>query len=81
MKSPVAWSLRKGEPKKSGPTEGYFCPNESTEYYEVADEQTHSLVGYGKHVAQEKIRDGLREEVHRQAGRRSVMVEVLFRVG
>jgi hypothetical protein len=57
--APVSWQsqIGKGGPKKKVPTDGYFCPNQSCEYYGIADEQTHALVGYGNHGRQEEIRD------------------------
>lgn len=56
---PVAWIKRKGcgGPKKKISTEGYFCPNEGSEYYGIADERIHALVGDGSHGKQEEIRD------------------------
>jgi hypothetical protein len=56
---PVAWALRKGKggPKKKIATGGYFCPNESCACYGITDEQTHALVGYGRHGMHEEIRD------------------------
>ena len=38
-------------------SEGYFCSNQSCEYYGIRDEVTHALVGYGKHGLHEAIRD------------------------
>jgi IS1 family transposase/transposase-like protein len=56
---PVAWVERKGRGgrKKWILTEGYFCPNKACEYYGIADEQVHALVGYGTHGKQEAIQD------------------------
>jgi IS1 family transposase/transposase-like protein len=58
-KEPLPWWLRKGKggPKKKIATQGYFCTNESCEYYGNSDEQTHALVGYGLHGVREAIRD------------------------
>ena len=55
----VAWALRKGKggPKKKIVTDGYFCPNQACEYYRIADEDIHALVGYGTHGKQESIQD------------------------
>jgi transposase-like protein len=57
--APIAWYLKKGKggPKKKIATAGYFCPNENCEYYGISDEQTHALVGYGRHGVHEEIRD------------------------
>jgi IS1 family transposase/transposase-like protein len=55
----IPWRLRKGKggPKKKVSTSGYFCPNETCEYYGISEEQTHALVGYGKHGIHEEIQD------------------------
>jgi len=56
---PISWQLRKGRGgrKKEIPTEGYFCPNKSCEYYGITEEEIHALVGYGVHGAKEVIQD------------------------
>lgn len=56
---PMAWREQKGSggPKKKISTRGYFCPNEGCEYYCIADERIHALVGYGRHGKYEEIRD------------------------
>ena len=56
---PVSWQLRKGKggPKKKVNTAGYFCSNESCEYYGIAEEAIHALVGYGTHGIYEEIQD------------------------
>lgn len=57
--NPVAWALRKGKggPKKTIATGGHFCPNKNCDYYRITDEQTHALVGYGRHGVHEEIPD------------------------
>jgi IS1 family transposase/transposase-like protein len=57
--TPVAWGFRKGHggPKKKISTQGYSCPNKECEYYGIADESIHALVGYGSHGKQEQIQD------------------------
>lgn len=49
---PVSWQLQKGRGgrKKIVKTEGYFCPNKTCAYYGITEEESHALVGYGKHV-------------------------------
>jgi hypothetical protein len=56
---PIPWYLKKGKGgrKKKIVTAGYFSPNENCEYYGISDEQTHALVGYGRHGVHEEIRD------------------------
>lgn len=56
---PLAWCLRKGRGgrKKQIRTAGYFCPNRDCEYFGVADERVHALVGYGTHGQKEIIQD------------------------
>ena len=34
-----------------------MCPNQECEYYGIADESIHALVGYGNHGKQEQIQD------------------------
>ncbi|RPI70414.1 MAG: hypothetical protein EHM38_05870 [Geobacteraceae bacterium] len=57
--TPISWQLRKGKggPKKKVSTAGFYCSNESCEYYGVADEPIHALVGYGTHGLYEEIQD------------------------
>jgi transposase-like protein len=56
---PISWQLRKGRGgrKKKIPTERYFCPNKSCEYYAITEEAIHALVGYGVHGTNEVIQD------------------------
>jgi hypothetical protein len=44
-------------PKKRVSTAGYFCPNQSCEYYGFTEEDIQALVGYGAHGRHEEIRD------------------------
>jgi transposase-like protein len=53
----VVFEERQGWSKKKIATAGSFCPNENCEYYGIRDEQTHVLVGYGRHGLYEEIRD------------------------
>jgi hypothetical protein len=55
--TPQSWQLHKGKggPKKKVVTEGYFCLNQSCEYYGISEEAIHALVGYGTHGTQELI--------------------------
>jgi len=57
--TPISWQLRKGKggPKKKVITAGYYCSNESCEYYGIAEEVIHALVGYGSHGKYEEIQD------------------------
>jgi hypothetical protein len=57
--APISWRLRKGQggPKQTVTTGGYFCPNQSCEYYGIAEEQTPARVGYGRHGMHAEIRD------------------------
>jgi len=57
--TPISWQLRKGKggPKKKVNTAGYFCSNDSCEYYGLTEEAIHALVGYGSHGLYEEIQD------------------------
>jgi hypothetical protein len=56
---PLPWDqqIRRGGRKKHIATQGYFCPTPKCEYYTVADEQVHALVGDGRHGKEELIQD------------------------
>ena len=57
--TPESWQLRKGRGgrKKVVQTQGYFCPNQSCEYFGITEAEIHALVGYGTHGSQEAIQD------------------------
>jgi hypothetical protein len=56
---PQAWNQRKGNGgrRKKLSTQGWFCPNEGSEYYWMAEETIHALVRNGWHGKHEAIQD------------------------
>jgi hypothetical protein len=56
---PQAWSQRKGigGRRKTLSTQGWFCPNEGCEYYQIAEETIHALERNGRHGKHEAIQD------------------------
>lgn len=56
---PIPRSQKKGKGgrKKTTSTQNYFCSNPVCDYYLIADENVHALVGYGWHGKYEDIQD------------------------
>ena len=57
--SPIPWGEVKGKGgrKKTIATRHHFCSNPNCDYYLIAEESIHALVGYGSHGKYEDIQD------------------------
>lgn len=63
---PQPWNEKKSKRgrKKTICTQHQFCSNPDCDYYLIADENIHALVGYGTHGKYEDIQDLLCQACH-----------------